>query len=206
MEATLYLPYYDYNDSAFDVTDDYYKGNDYIELMSNEFNKNKDIVYNSMLELQNGRTGAFLGSDGQTYKFGQKTSQSEDKVAYSSCECRIYNEDGKPDDVDSLITHFAKQESFVLMFELNMDSSEEEFETEMSLWATEHGKINSYKSVNGEEWAWKNEPVRNIRMCFKNKSYDDVFAELEDCKMMDVVDMNMYIIFVGKINLIDKIQ
>ena len=62
MEATLYLPYYDYNDSAFDVTDDYYKGNDYIELMSNEFNKNKDIVYNSMLELQNGRTGAFLSS------------------------------------------------------------------------------------------------------------------------------------------------
>ena len=92
------------------------------------------------------------------------------------------------------------------MFELNMDSSEEEFETEMSLWATEHGKINSYKSVNGEEWAWKNEPVRNVRMCFKNKSDDDVFAELEDCKMMDVVDRNMYIIFVGKINLIDKIQ
>ena len=42
MEVTLYMPYYDYNDGAFDVNNNYYDENEYIEAVSKEYNKNKD--------------------------------------------------------------------------------------------------------------------------------------------------------------------
>ena len=205
MEVTLYLPYYDYNDGAFDVNDEYYNENEYIDAISSEYNKNKDIVFNSMLDYNNGSRNVFTGTDGQTYKFGSKVSQNEDKVAYSSCEGVLYNEDGEKDDVDQLIEKFAKQESFVEMIEFNMDTPEEEFETELSLWTKEHSNINAYKSQQGEEWAWVNEPQRNVKIAFKNKANDDVYAVLENCKIMDIVDRNMYIVFVEKISLIDRI-
>ena len=205
MEVTLYLPYYDYNDGAFDVNDEYYNENEYIDAISDEYNKNKDIVYNSMLDYNNGSRNVFAGTDGQMYKFGSKVSQNEDKVAYSSCEGVLYNEDGEKDNVDKLIEKFAKQEAFVEMVEFNMDTPEEEFETELSLWTKEHSNINSYKLQKGEEWAWVNEPKRNVKIAFKNKANEDVYAVLENCKIMDIVDRNMYIVFVEKISLIDKI-
>jgi len=205
MEVTLYLPYYDYNDGAFDVSGDYYNENDYVNAISDEYNKNKDVVFNSMLDYNNGSGSLVQGTDGQTYKFGQKTSQNEDKVAYSSCESILYNEDGEKDTVDGIITHFAKQEPFIEMVELNMDTPEEEFETEMSLWRNEHNKINSYKGMKGEEWAWVNEPKRNIKMQFKNNADETIYAMLENCKIMDIVENNMYILFIEKIRIIDNI-
>ena len=205
MKVTLYLPYYDYNDDVFNVNDKYYGDGEYANAIADEFNKNKDIVYNSMLDYNNGARNAFVGSDGQTYKLGQKTSQNEDKVAYASCEGVIYNEDGETDNVDLLIGHFAKQESFVEMVEFDMDTPEEEFETELSLWTKEHTSINKYKPLRGEEWAWGNEPKRNVKISFKNKANETIYAVLEDCKIMDIVDRNMYILFVDKISLIDKI-
>jgi hypothetical protein len=205
MEVTLYLPYYDYNDGAFDVNGEYYNENEYIDAISNEYNKNKDIVFNSMLDYNNGSRNVFTGADGQTYKFGSKAYQNEDKVTYASCEGILYNEDGEKDNVDLLIEHFAKQESFIEMIEFNMDTPEEEFETELSLWTREHSKINSYKAAQGEEWAWVNEPQRNVKVAFKNKANDTVYAVLENCKIMDIVDRNMYIVFVEKISLIDRI-
>lgn len=205
MKVTLYLPYYDYNDGAFDVNNEYYDENEYINAMSNEYNKNKDIVFNSMLGVKNGSQGGLIGADGKTYKFGSKASQNEDKVSYSSCEGVIYDEDGKEDDIDKIIEHFAKTESFVELVEFDMDTPEEEFETELSLWKKEHENINQYKSIQGEEWAWVNEPKRNVKMSFINKANETIYAVLENCKIMDIVDRNMYILFVEKISLIDKI-
>jgi len=205
MKVTLYLPYYDYNDGAFDVNNEYYNENEYINAISNEYNKNKDIIYNSMMDFKNGSQGGLIGSDGKTYKFGSKTSQNEDKVSYSSCEGIIYDEDGNEDNIDKIIEHFAKTESFVELVEFDMDTPEEEFETELSLWKKEHENINQYKSIQGEEWAWVNEPKRNVKMSFKNKANETIYAVLENCKIMDIVDRNMYILFVEKISLIDKI-
>lgn len=205
MKVTLYLPYYDYNDGAFDVSGDYYDENEYINAISDEYNKNKDIVYNSMLDYNNGSRNVLTGADGKTYKFASKASQDEDKVAHASCEGVIYDEDGKEDTVDNLIEHFAKTESFVELVEFDMDTPEEEFETELSLWKKEHENINKYKSVQGEEWAWVNEPKRNVKVSFVNKSNETIYAVLENCKIMDMVSQNMYIIFVEKISLIDKI-
>jgi hypothetical protein len=205
MEVTLYLPYYDYNDGAFDVSGDYYNENDYVNAISDEYNKNKDVVFNSMLDYNNGSGSLVQGTDGQTYKFGQKTSQNEDKVAYSSCNATLYDEEGEDDTVDGLITKFAKQESFIEMVEFDLDSVEEEFESEMNMWSREHTKINSYLGKVGEAWVASKEPKRNLKMHLKNNAGEDVYALLENCKIMDNSERDNWILYVERISLIDKI-
>jgi hypothetical protein len=205
MKADFYLPYYDYNDGAFDVSNDYYSEDEYSKAVSDEYNKNKDIVYNSMLDAKNGSRSLIQGSDGQTYKFGQKTSQKDDKVAYSRCEGTLYDGNGNEDTVDGIIEKFAKQKPFLEIIGFDTDTSEEEFESEVSLWAREHNSINTYKDKLGEEWVLMKEPKRNIKLHFKNKANQDVYAMLEDCKIMDIVNDNAFVLFVEKITLIDKI-
>ena len=184
MEVTLYMPYYDYNDGAFDVNNNYYDENEYIEAVSKEYNKNKDIIYNAVYERENGGCG-LIGGDGQTYKFGANTAQKEEKVAYSSCNGIVYDENGNDDTVDSLITHFVDQKPFIEMFEFDDNTSEEEFIAEVSLWVKEHN--------------------RNVKMHFVNKAGEDIYAILENCKIMDIVDDNSMIVFIEKLRLIDNI-
>jgi len=205
MEVTLYLPYYDYNDDAFNASEDYYSDGEYANAIADDYNKNKDIVYNSMVDFKEGRGGVFSGADGQTYKLGQKTSQNEDKVAYSSCKATLYDEEGEDDTVDGLITKFAKQESFIEMVEFDLDSVEEEFESEMNMWSREHTKINSYLGRVGEAWVASKEPKRNVKMHLKNNAGEDVYALLENCKIMDSSERDNWILYVERISLIDKI-
>jgi len=204
MEATLYLPYYDYNDGAFDVSNDYYKGDEYAKAMASEYNMNKDVVFNSILESKNDSRSLLQGSDGNLYKLGSTTSQGIEKVAYSSCKCVLYNTDGKDETVDGLITHFARQEPFVEMIEFDVDTSEEEFESEIALWKREHSGINKYKEYKGEEWSWMNEPKRDIRMHFKNNGNEDLYSVLENCKIMDIMEDGSIVIFVERLRIIDK--
>jgi hypothetical protein len=205
MEVTLYLPYYDYNDGAFDVNNDYYDEDEYINAVSSEYNKNKDIIYNSVMDAKNGVGSLLQGGDGQTYKFGQKTSQSEDKVAYSKCNGTLYDIGGSKDTVDGFIEKFAAQKQFLEIVEFDLDTVEEEFETEISLWVKEHNNINSYADKLGEDWVLAKEPKRNIKLHFKNNANEDIFAVLEDCKIMDIIEDNSFILFVERITLIDNI-
>ena len=107
MEVTLYLPYYDYNDEGFDVNEDFYKDSDeYVKAVSDEYDKNKDIVFNSMMDAKNGSGSLLRSTDDKTYVFSTKTSQSEEKVVYTSSKSTLYNDEGKEETVDKLITHY----------------------------------------------------------------------------------------------------
>ena len=203
MEVTLYLPYYDYNDGAFDVSNDYYGKDEYSKMVADEYNKNKDVVYNSMLDAKNGSSSLVRGLDGQTYKFGQKTSQSDEKVAYSSCNGILMDGDGSDETIDGFIEKFAQQKQFVEVFKIDGDTSEEEFETEMQLWMREHKSINQYIDKLGEEWVWLKEPKRNVKVHFKNKANEEIHAILENCKIMDIIDEGEFVMFVEKIRLVD---
>ena len=77
--------------------------------------------------------------------------------------------------------------------------------TEISLWAREHKSINKYKDYKGEEWAWVNEPKRNVKVHFVNNANEDLYAILENCKIMDIVDDNSMILYIEKFKLIDNI-
>ena len=204
MEVKFYLPYYDYNDGAFDVSNDYYGENEYSKLMTEEYEKSKDIVYNSVMEARNGSRTLLEGQDGQTYKFGEKTYENEQKVAYSSCDGSLITIDGEDESVDGFIEKFASQKQFLEMIELNLDSSEEEFETELSLWIKEHINIVKYGEKLGDEWVLSKEPKRNLRVVFVNKSNETIYAILEDCMIMEIVDNKSFIVIVKKIRLIDK--
>ena len=205
MEVTFYLPYYDYNDGAFDVDNNYYNEEEYAKAMSEEYNKNKDIVYNSMMDFKNGSRGLFEGTDGKVYKFGQKTSQNEEKVAYSSCNGKLYDVGGQEETVDGLIEKFAKQKQFLEIVSFDMDTSEEEFESELSLWVREHNKINKYGEKLGEDWVLAKEPKRNLKLQFKNNANEDVCAVFVDCRIMDVASDGTFVLFIEKMTLIDKI-
>lgn len=204
MEVTLYLPYYDYNDGNFDVSNDYYNEKEYSEAMSNEFNRSKDVVYNSVLAAKNGSGRLVQGTDGHTYRFGEKASQSEDKVAYSSCVSELSDADGNDETVDGIITKFARQKQFIEIVEFDLDTSEEEFETELSLWVREHVNINKYKDELGEDWVLTKEPKRNLKVQFKNNANQDTYAILEDCRIMDIIDKNSFVLFVERITLVDN--
>lgn len=205
MNIDLYLQYYDYNDGAFDVDGNYYRSEeDYINAVSNEYNKNKDVVFNTVMDAKEGRGGLVVGADGQTYSFGQKASQNEDKVAYSRCGGIMFDAEGSRESVDSLITHFAKQEQFVEMIEFDEESSEEEFYTEFAMWIREHNGINEYIDIKGEEWCWLNEPRKDLYIHFKNNGDEDVYAVLEGCKVLDVVDGKTVIVFIDKMRIIDN--
>ena len=205
MEVTLYLPYYDYNDGNFDVSNDYYNENEYSDAIYKDFNKSKDIVYNSVLAAKEGTGSLIQGTDGHTYKFGQKTSQSEDKVAFSSCIGELSDIDGSSETVDGFISKFAQQKQFLELVEFNLDTSEEEFETELSLWSREHASINKYKDKLGEDWVLAKEPKRNLKVQFKNNANQDTYAVLEDCRIMDIIDGNTFVLFIERITLVDKI-
>lgn len=204
MEVTVFLPYYDYNDDVFNVSNNYYSEQEYAKAMEDEYNKNKDVVFNSMSNAQNGSRTLIGTSDSQTYKFGQKVSQNNEKVAFSRCQGILFDENGDKDTVDGLIEKFAKQKPFVEMLELDGDTSEEEFETEMSLWIKEHSSINSYMDKLGEEWVWLKEPQRNVKVRFKNKADEEITAVLENCKIMDIIEGNTFILFVERMTLVDN--
>lgn len=204
MNVTFYLPYYDYNDGAFDVDDDYYNGDEYSKTMSDEYNKSKDVVYDSMMGLKNGSRGLFEDSDGKVYKFGQKTSQSEDKVAYSKCNGTLYDINGEDESVDGFISKFANQKQLLEIITFDFDAIEEEFESEIALWVREHSKINKYADKLGEDWVLFNEPKRSLRLSFKNNANEDIHAILENCKIMDIAEDNSFILFIEKIRLIEQ--
>lgn len=205
MKVNFFLPYYDYNDGAFDVSNDYYSNDEYSKMVAEEYEKNKDVVYNSMMDVKNGQGSLVKGMDGQTYKFGQKTSQSEDKVAYSSCEGELLDVNGGDETIDGFISKFAAQKQFLEIVEFDLDTSEEEFETELSLWIREHKTINKYGEKLGDDWVLAKEPKRNLKLHFKNNANEDIYAILVDCRIMEVINNTSFVLFVEKIRLVDEI-
>lgn len=204
MEVTLYMPYYGATDDANDMGD-YYQGDEYIKQMKEMYESTKDTVFETMLDANRGSTNALIGTDGQMYKFMEKTPQNEGKVVYLPSSCALYNGDGKEETVDGIITYFARQEAFVEMFVFDVKSMDEDLESELSVWNQEHRGVNSYVAKKGDEWAWANEPVRDLKMEFKNNAGETLYALLHECKIMDKVDNDSYILFVKRITLIDRI-
>ena len=206
MKVTLYLPYYDYNDGDFDVSNDYYKSNeDYFNAIQQNVQQTRGAIMNSMYNQVNGSTvTAYHSSNGQTYRFGQRASQNEDKVSYAQCEATLYNEGGKEETVDEFISDYVSDDVQLYILRLDLDTSEEDFEQEINLWTTEHNKIQKYAKFKGDDWTLDNEPKRNIKLKFTNNANEEKNAELVNCKIMEKQGMNIYVLLVEEIKLIDK--
>ena len=215
MKASAYLPYFDYNDSKFDIQSSTVNGQDYADMLEKEYNRSKGAI-DSFMNGKESPTTALKSDDGQTYYFGQNNAKNELKTLYSKSSAIILDADDQDETVDMLIEHFARQEMFVSKLEF-MDDMEEDFELELSLWKNEHNKLNSYKDKgnkfitdrNGnrepiDEWILKNAPVRNVRLSFLNKANTMIYAELKNCKIIDIEKNNKIDLLVESITLIDK--
>lgn len=204
MKVDLYLTYQDYSDNSFDSNDYYSNEEEYVKAVTEEYNNAKNIVYKSISESKNDSRNAYSQADGKTYVFGSKVSQKQDKVGFSRCSAALSNENGDDETVDGIIERFAQQKPFIEMVELDLDSMEEEFETDFLMWMKECKKINDYSKSLGEEWTWSHIPTKDLMLSFKNKANQDVYAVFEQCKIMDVVDDKTFILFVEKMTLVDK--
>ena len=203
MEAKVYLQYASYDDNLFSVSESYYKDeNEYINAITEDYDRNKDIVTNSVLDMIEGSGRLYSGADGNTYTFGQKSVQAEEKYSYTKCDCTIFNEDGEDESVDSIISKLVSQQPTVYMFELDRDTSEEEFEEELRMWVNDHNGIDQYKPFKGDEWAWVNEPVRNVKISFKNKRNETVNIMLIDCRILDIIDKSSYILYIERMEMV----
>lgn len=200
MNATLYMPYFGYNDN-FDAEGTYKSEDDYIKAMQESYDSTKDAIFSVMSE---GSIKNYSGIDGNTYTFGQKMSKA-DKISYAPCTVTMYDEDGKPDNVDNLITHFAKQELFIDTFILDMSTISEDFQSELSIWINEHNSINKNGEKFGGEWCWTHEPVRQLKLEFKNLANETIYAKLINCKIADCNDKDRILMYIEKIDLIDSI-
>ena len=201
MKATLYMPYFGYN-SDFDAEGTYKTENDYVKAMENAYNQTKDVITSFMSD---GAVKNYTGLDGQTYSFGQQESK-KDKISYAPCEVTMFDEDGNADNVDNLITHFAKQEMFIDTVILDMTNINEDFQSELSIWVNEHESVNRNGAKFGGEWCWIHEPMRELRLSFKNKANETVYAKLINCKIGDMPQKNQILLFIEKMELIDSID
>ena len=144
MKASAYLPYFDYNDSKFDIQSSTVNGQDYADMLEKEYNRSKGAI-DSFMNGKESPTTTLKSNDGQTYHFGQNNAQNEPKMLYSKSSAIILDADDKDETVDTLIEHFARQEMFISKLEF-MEDMEEDFEIELTLWKNEHNKLNSYKN------------------------------------------------------------
>lgn len=206
MKATLKLPYNYYNDGSFDVDPSYYKDGEYGERMNDEFNKTSDSVYNAMSDSNKCVSRDFLSRDGQSYGISEKTSYSEDKVAYSQCMCDIYDVNGNDKSIDSFVSDVVSNDRFVLVCNLSFSDMDEEFETELLSWLKEHKSINSYADVKGDDWVLANEPTMELFVSFNNKSDVEVDVVLHGCKIMDIVDDTMIVLYVDNSNFLENLN
>lgn len=208
MKIKLYLPFYDYNDSDFEINNDYYKSNeDYFNAVEQNLKQTRNAVMNGMSNYVNGGSlRGYQSTNGQVYAFGGKAQNTQEKVSYAECEAMLYNDNGKDESIDDFIKNYVSQNSQIYILNLNLDNCDEDFEQELNLWFKEHENLQKYGNERGNKWILDNEPVRQIKVKFTNNANEEKYAEFVNSKIIEKQGMNIYILLVQKINLIDKIQ
>ena len=203
MKATLYIPYEGADAETLDGV--YEDPNEYIEALNREFEKGNTEEFAALFGGTSSNmdaSKAFYGTDGSMYKV--PTVEKEDTV-YAPCPCEVIAEDGSMEDIDKMIDHFAKQELFIDTFVMNGDEMSEEFIEEYNGWVGSHRRLEAHaaKKKLGGEWVWLNEPIRELRLVFKDHKGNDLFAELHGCKVVDELSFGRVVIYVESMTLID---
>ena len=94
MKVSAYLPYFDYNDSKFDIQSSTVNGQDYADMLEKEYNRSKSII-DSFMNGKESPTTSLKSDDGQTYYFGQNNAKNELKMLYSKSSVIMLDADDK---------------------------------------------------------------------------------------------------------------
>lgn len=198
MNIKLFLPYYNPDFNEFDVSSDPYISNeDYFRHMQEEINKNDQMVSDYLNYGKQGNT--YYASD----DFGNGEIKSA-KLNFSFCEGSLLNQNGQEESVDSFIDNYVKKNVCLYILKLDFDTMTEEFEEDIREWETEHNKITSRKDKT-DEWKDENDPKITLRISFFNKANEEKCAQLQNCRLLEKCEYNIYIIAVEKIVLTEGI-
>lgn len=202
MNITLYVKLEGFDDGDFDMSNDYYKSDDdFFDAMDRENRKysgvTKDALYH--ISMKGNKTTASFGAL-------SKSSKNAKENNYKS-EALLFDENGKDETVDNLISNALSQDVVINIIKFNRDSMDEEFEEDYNFWIEEHENLNNpkYKDALGEDKVWQNEPTRTFYVEFLNKANETKYVRFENCKILDKGDDDEYAILAEKITLIENI-
>jgi hypothetical protein len=205
MDCTLYLPYIDYDDSDFNMNNNYYQSEEeYTSILEKSYDMDRDIVANTMNDWKNGTESSIVGSQSHRNQYvnpffsNVNSSSKEEKTIYSKCQGTLYNELEEKETIDSILEYFRNEDVFISIIKFNLDDMDEEFEADLKLWYKNHENINNIEDAD-EDWKFNKEPMRNLKFTFQNKSGNTSYGELLNCKIVDRLDMETYAILVEKI-------
>jgi len=202
MTVNLHISLESFDDGDFDTRNDYYKSNDeFFNAMRAESERNSNLAYyvdSNIGNLVNKNTAHFYNRE-----YVNKTKKS----TYSANNVNLINENGNDETVDDFVADCIKDDVAVYTLSFNPDDIDPEFEEEYLSWVGEHNSINSMSDKYSSDWVWMNEPARIFNVEFKNKANEVKYAELANCKIVDLDKDNPYkcTVLAERVNLIDNI-
>ena len=191
MKAKLYFPYNTYDDGDFD-SDVKMSNDEYFDAMRQEEIRNRNVAF----DFVNGRRYNRQITDAS---WNEGVRHNDGKVRLISAECVIHNEEDKDKTVDDFVKECVAQDVGISIVHFDMDNLDEEFEEELNIWNDEHSNINSYIDKMGEDWVFKNEPVKNIRLEYINNANEKKYAEMVNCRILEKMNISTYAFLYDKI-------
>lgn len=171
MEGTIFLQYYNYNDDNFELKDYFKDSQSYIDALQN-----------------------FATSDTNFMQVNKK----EDEVQYAKCQCKIYDENNAPLDIDTFVSYYNTTEMIMFVLELNLDSEDEEFDMELKEWVENHERLDKVPNLD-EDKRFLLEPKRDLKFIFNNKENKETYALLSNTMIIEKLDIQHYVVVVDKV-------
>lgn len=172
MKCNIFLPYYNYNDDKFDVKDYFSDSQSYIDALNK-----------------------YATQDSNFMAFTKK----EDEVQYAKCECTLFDEDNEEMTIDKFVGYFNRDNSIMLILELNLENEDEEFDVELNGWVNEHEKLDKFSSKIKEDERVLLEPKRDIKVVFNNLANKETYCTLVNSMLIDRIDKEHYVLIVDKV-------
>ncbi len=196
MKCTFLLPYFDYNDSDFDVDNSYYGSNDdYFDAMNEEVKRTSKIVDSAMSNLKNGTSII-----GKTYNY--ENNDMHEPISYSKCDGELFCENGEEETIDGIFDAVFKDDVVLYVIKFDIDNAEEEFENALKQWYDEHESISKYADGMGDDWVFEHEPKMRMDIEIINHAGETKRIQMNNCRILEKNDICTYVIIADKLELI----
>ena len=176
MNATLYFPVPDYDDSRFEYHGDIGSGQAYANRLYDSYRQGSAQLSGLCTYTENGRARFTSGSMGLLMG-GHARSQPrrrpfENAMKYSPVNVVIMDSNGDDETIDNLIRYFQNNEPFPIIVKFPNKPSEldPDIDTELRYWHRDSVKINNERRVD-EETRFRMLPTKDIRVDFGPDSH-----------------------------------
>ena len=199
MRAVLYVPYSNGDARNGFKFDGEISQKDYAKIMVDQYNQHKDGIDTVFMSKGLGRNIAVNPFRKEKNKYKQQT------FYYQPVEAKVFDIDGKDENIDELIRFYKTGEQFIVIIALlNMSSADEsgELESDIKAWTRESVKINKTNKMSEDE-KLKSLSKKSLKLKFKDSKS---CAILKNCKMVEVFSRNKFAFLVESIDFIQDTE